>query len=376
MSDVPEPYPAALAPAPPHADDAWFAGESLRLVSVEQLALIRVLAVAHEHRLDVAAAVRELAEESPPSRRQPLRQLAGYLLNGMPLIDALEQTHGVLDRSTVVALRLASETGTLPTMYRAIIRSSEPPTAAAPAGLASPGRHLMAVAFGMLLLTAVLAFQATSIWPTYQQMAEELGPTDVEVMPSTLQFLIRHAHWWPLLTLVGLASIILLIVVQLASGRLNPWRPWAPSAEPFAERGMRRGALDLRALLLIVLGSGRPLASGLATLARFHHVSRTRRRLSAVCQAIERGEDPWGALAEERLLQPRESRALAAASSDTSRTWLLGWLASARRDRRLSRAHVFEQVFTLGLIFVFGAAVAVVATATFQMLSNLIQVLA
>jgi type II secretory pathway component PulF len=366
VDDTQHPDPRHLRP--PTGRPA-IADEAIRELPHEQVALLRVLSRCVQHRLEVAPALRALADESPGWYRSRLLQVLSCLATGMPLMESLEQTPGVLDRSAVVALRLASETGTLPEMYRAMVHGSSRQSLEEPTGVGSPGRQGVHVFVGLLVFAFVLAFTGEFLLPLYQEIAREMVP-DVPVAPATMEFLFRHQEAWPF---VALVIVLLAMALILATPVKSRWRRWRGGRR--VDLPVQNDSVSLLSLLSIVTSSGRPISAAMATLARYHHVPSTRRGLVAACDAIRGGTDPWEALHRNDLLSTAEAQALGEAADAQTQSWLLAWLAVARHDRRSGWNRVTQQTASLLLLAAFAAGVAVLASATFQLLSNLIQAL-
>jgi len=97
---------------------AWFSGDT---ADDRQRSLLRMLAAAHQQRLDPMVLVDNLASEHRGAYRRRLKRLARRLREGMSLIDALEQTPDVLSDETVLAIRFATQCGTPDSSYSRLI---------------------------------------------------------------------------------------------------------------------------------------------------------------------------------------------------------------------------------------------------------------
>ena len=98
----------------------WWSFESRSAV---RSSLLRLLAMAHAHRLAIAPLVRNFAYEHRGLRKLQMLRFARRLESGTPLVEALEQTPDVLSEQDVLTLRFASQTGTLGSAYEHLSRT-------------------------------------------------------------------------------------------------------------------------------------------------------------------------------------------------------------------------------------------------------------
>ena len=341
----------------------------LALSSIPQRALVRTLLVAYQERTNPAKWVHLLAAEFGGPVGMRMNHLAMLLKAGTPVADALEQTPGILAPSGLMAIRLASETGTLSETYEALISDQGLESESTDSSWQNPRSEFTRVLLGFIVAWFILTFMMIFIMPTFEKMFEEFGLE----LPAITRLLISVSHRGGQFFFFGVAIFAMLFLGRLLffgekrPQRFNPFR-WHERFVP--------PSVNLLSLLTIVVGSGRPIASGLETLSKCHHVPQTRRRLAASCERIERGEDPWATLASEKILTTKESRALSVAASSDVQSWLLQWLAESRFDRRSIRRHLLTQAIALASLFLLAAVVAWVCIAIFLVLTSLIGALA
>ena len=87
----------------------------------KQRALLQLLSLAYEQRLDSAALIVNLASEQRGIFRRRLFRLAARLRAGTPLVSALEQTPDVLSESDVLSIRFAIQSGTMAATYQSLL---------------------------------------------------------------------------------------------------------------------------------------------------------------------------------------------------------------------------------------------------------------
>lgn len=320
-----------------------------------QRSLLRLLAVAHRERLEVAPLVANLADEHRGRYRRRLRRLARRLSDGTPLIDALEQTPDSLRDEDVLALRLASQTGTLGATYASLVDESSP---LAEQALAIR-RHTFAY-FVIMLLIVLLAvmFLVSFIVPVLKYMHDDFGLVE---MSGFFQAFLSVAQW-----VTNYAPLLILLVVAFA------FLVWAMPSRRFFRRVLAgrffRGVAQARScqllqLLATTVEAGRPLPAAISTLARYHFDRGFRQRLLFARNEIEQGADVWTSLADCRLLTPEESRAIGQCSSNESQAWSMRQLANWKLDqissRRTTRLRFVQPVITIlfaGLVLLIGGA--------------------
>ncbi len=338
----------------------------LRVRDPRHRALLRILAFAHRHRVAAAPLVERLACEYEGTESTTLRQVAYLLAADVPAISALEQTRGAIDETTLLALRLAEETGTLTETYDLCLRDDSDARFQADDPSYSPTTQLLQRAIGILVACFVLTFLALFIVPTFLKMMEEFGLQ----MPRFPLFLLGlFKSFGSLLLLFSLAIIAWLVVFAfwLRDWQWQPWKPVYPK---------RPAAVRFRALLALVVGSGRPVAAALETLTRFQASSVIRSRLVAATQLMRNGENPWSAMASQKLLRPREAEALRLAPDGSTQRWLLQQAAvSSAHWHESARGIVLQSVSSL-LLVILAVVVAATAISFFMVLCEMIAGLA
>ncbi|MEZ6149511.1 MAG: type II secretion system F family protein [Pirellulaceae bacterium] len=333
------------------------------LRNVSELSLLRLLAVAHRERLDVRPLVGNLTNEFRGAARRRLARLSRRLAEGMPLVDALDQTPDALRDEDVLSLRFASGSGTLPQTYAELIERAQARSADAALQVRQALKYgfVLAIVFSLLI-----AMMMTFISPTFKKMFEEFGLR----LPATFAQLISTTDWiaryLPLMMLFGL----------LAFGFIWFVRPIRHLRRWFELRPLRASAQLQRAHLLRMLaqasGAGRPLPSSLSTLARYHFSRNTRVKLLVARNDIELGADPWGTLAASQLINSNEAQSLSGASSPRLRTWIMRRLAMQKEQVVYDRRATLAMLVHPAVVLFFGAIVAWVAVSFFSILVSMI----
>jgi type II secretory pathway component PulF len=334
----------------------------LRVKDPQQRALLRVLAFAHHHRVDPAPLVARLASEYKGRESDTLRQVAYLLISNVPPLSALEQTRGAVDETTLLALRLAEQTGTLARTYQLCLRDDYDARIESDDPSYSPTMELLQRAMAILVACTLLSFLALFIAPTFLKMLEEFG---LEVPLFPMRMLRFYESFGFLLVLLSLATIAWFMVFALWMRKWQ-WKPWkqvyfdGPASVRF------------RALLAMVVGSGRPVASALETLTKFHCSAAIRNRLATATKMIDNGDAPWVALANNKLLTAREADSLMLAPDRSTEYWLLQKFALSKAYKSDSLRGIALQAISFFLLVVLAIVVGLTAISFFMVLCQLI----
>ncbi|QDV24558.1 type II secretion system F family protein [Aureliella helgolandensis] len=334
-----------------------------------QASLVQLLSFAHRQRQPLAPLISGLAEEQRGVSRRRLRRLAMRLEQGMPLVDALEQTPGVLSDESVLTLRLGVQSGTLPAAFAAL--AGEDPSSRV--HFSYRIRQALAYAAGLTLAFGFVGtFILVLIAPTFQKMLEEFGMAPVTVWQfSSLMTVTSYlSHYLPLFIALG---VLLGILIWLTRPIRIFQRTWA--ARLLATVAQRRAAHMLQ-MFALVTDAGRPLPSVLSTLARYHFDRYIRSRLLFARNEVEQGAEPWESLASAQLLSPEECRAISSLEPSQSRSWLMRRLADWKLVQADRVASMIVACLHPLVVIAFGLVVLWIATAFIGMLSFMISSLA
>ena len=337
--------------------------------SIPERALLQVLAMSDRHGLPASTMIAVLAREFPGDYGRSLMQVAAAISNGYSVVDALQQTPGVMDRSLLMALRLADESRALPEMYESLLTGSGNEETQVDSEWSNPLSELTQVGFGFLFAMLMITFLMLFIIPTFEQMFSEFGLE----LPAPMLTLIAFCKWFANYWFV-LAAIVIVLAIALSAGRMASVGVFLTRRfNPLARGdGFVSPSASLISLLAVAARLGQPIASGVHTLARFSQRADTRRRLGKVDERIDRGEEPWHALASERLISPRDAQALVATDSGRAQAWLLDRSAAARQSRWVTRTRVVTSAMTFLCTLVLAFIVAWAAISVFMVLYSLV----
>lgn len=334
-----------------------------QLPTVDQLALLRLLEVAARHQLDTSSLLRTYLQESPLGARVQLQPLLERLEQGIPLAEAVEATRGVLNRSDRLAIRYGVQSGTLAASLRDAIAHHEQIDLNSRYRLKELLAYVCVVGLAMTLVTS---FIVVKCFPTLAQIHQDFGQSlnwQFEAIRGTFAFIGRH---------MALFLIGGLVLGWLAwSGELSRWwRSNRWTGRLLASIDSRRS--ELWRCLAISSGAGRPIVSGISTLARYHYDPDVRQSLLFARNEIEHGSDPWSALRQVGLLTNEQQALLAQASNSESSGWVLKLFAQQVDQRRERWGNIFISLARVFVVLFLGAIVLLFASATFVPLVNFV----
>lgn len=328
-----------------------------------QRSLLRILAIAHHERLQPATLVANLAQEHVGSNRRVLKRLARRLNDGLPLVAAIEQTPDALSESQVLAIRFGTQSGTLGAVYQELLTQGGGAIDSAERSLRQTLIYLGAM---LMVLTLAFSFWSLSLMPMFLKMLEYFA---VQSPGQPFRFLARLRDWfgdWVALAPFGVAGILLL-------AWLLPVRRWLRRVFNSRIGWINQGrSAELLRLLALSTESGRPLAGALSTLARYHFDPGVRARLLLARNEVEQGAGVWQSLRDARIISAAQSVALATATSEESRIWLLRSFSDQQQEQAQASAQAAARRLQTAVILAIAGLVSVLSIACYQFLNHLV----
>lgn len=307
-----------------------------------QYSLLTVLQVVHSERLDSSKAVSALAREHRGRYRRVLMRLSERLGKGLSVVDALEQTPDALSDHAVLGLRLASQTGALSQMYEQLMRSEAPRI---DDSIRDFRNERVYWSFVALTSFVILLFLMYFIVPTFKKMMEEFGMA----LPRPLILLMTAWDFFGsnLLSVIAITLMFMWLMWSSYSKRF-----YRQKISPMISRNASRmHSIQLFQLFAVAVDAGRPLASCVSTLARYHFDRSIRQRLLFSRNEMEQGVGEWESLLDSGLVQREECRALLVLPSNHARAWFLQRLANRKLNEVRQRSSywviVAQPVFIL-----------------------------
>jgi len=319
--------------------------------------------MAHHHRLSVSTVIANIADEHRGLWRFRLRRLAKRIGSGTSLVDALEQTPDVLRDQDVLALRFASQTGTLTQTYEQLLRESNEDRRQALASI----RQLLfyAVIVGVVIVWAGLLL--TLIRPQMELMADEFEVEPPWAMRSQADAVQFVANLWPLWLIVGIG-----LVWSFFSLKTRRWvrRKFSGLRSSL---GLSSRPSELLQTLSLAIAAGRPVAHSLSTLARYHFDTTVRDKLLFVRNEIEQGTDVWESLRDAKLLTPAEADAIRFAPDKDAQVWILRQLGAVKSSLFANRYQKIAAWSQPLLVLLLGGIVFWMSSGQFHFLTQVMR---
>jgi type II secretory pathway component PulF len=297
------------------------------------------------------------------SYRRRLRKLAKRIEQGQALPDALEQTPDLLTDQQVLAIRLASQSGTLPSAIQKLIESQA--VCERPENEARAIRnYLFVVGFVSLL---IIVFLQAVIIPTMRSMLDEFD--------GQLVWPIRWLSHPAVDSLIYRAPILFLLAISLhwLSAKAG-WMRWL-KRRLFSFVSRRQHLCNMSETLLLLatsMQSGRPALGALATLARYHPDSRVRNQLLVARNELDFGGGLAAGLLKAGLIPESLANALSRLDLNAEQGWLIGQIAQSDLQDVQDQRAILRTLWVPVIVTVLGFIVLFFALALMYSLIRLI----
>lgn len=318
--------------ASPHERWTWWPWYT---TASQRKALLRLIAVSIEENIPLVSLLTNWACDESGLQQRRLRRLVRLLQAGRALPDALEEVPGILREEELLAVRFDSQMGTRTATVRKLL--TEPVDVAESANVRlrrAIGYFCTVVPISLL----VIAFMQVKIMPVLEFLTIQHGvtPSPYAAGPAYLLTPFTAASGF------GFVVIFVLLLVLFATRWGRAMR------RAIAGRVLRSVqellAADVLQKVSLALATGRPLASALSTLARYHFDPAMRQKLLFVRNEMEQGAEVWHSLVAVKMVTPPEANLLRTSESTANRCWILDQLIHAKRRRttwRLERSTMF-----------------------------------
>lgn len=338
---------------------------STNQTAVAEQALLTLLEASWRQRTDPVPMIEALAEESRGIARARFRYLAKLLRRSTPMVEAIEQIPGILPEDTILALRLGNQSGTLTETYAMLQEAQR--EAGSRSRFDWTGLFTYWWIVGLVLLAAI-------VW-----MNAFIAPTMSKVYDESLS--ISEPFGASIHSLLPIAFLLLLLISLFVVLRVFGWlRLWLRNTllrsagfQSLAMRWARSRVAGLLRMLSVNTASGRPIASALSTLAKYHSNPWIRQRLLLARNEIEQGADPWQGLREAELITPDQEAALSRVHGNASQAWVLRQFANQLDERVCESQHRLGLWVHPILAVAFGCVVGWLSFGMFRSLYGLVQ---
>lgn len=308
-----------------------------------QRSALGLLAISHCYDLALPPMLSRLSGEASGRFSRQAMYLASQVHRGEDPLTAIQDLDRVLTSSSVLALQVARDNGSLSDLYRSVLRRPPEPDSDADTNKDLDSRFSSLMMRGFFVMS-VVTFTALNIFPEFQRMFEEFGLELPAVMGAFISVLDWSAKFWFLWAL-----LFILLGFWMAPRYLRQWNPVA-----WRKKVIPRSALRRQTLAIAVQDSDAS-ETGIARISSSLPIRRFFPKLAKASTNIGAGQAPWESLATKGLITKREANTLASTHSGETRAWLLRWSANALGDRLVSRSNWgFNILIWLGNIFLAG----------------------
>jgi len=329
--------------------------------------LILMMAIAADHEMSLASAIRVFSENARGKYRRALLSAADELDFGVPLPEVLDHHPGVLSKDLEMIVRMGWWTGSL---GQALREASTNRLAFRPvwSAIAWKAEYLILLTFSV---QTILGFLLYYIIPKLEWILGDLG---MGLPPITLQ-VIMASHWVGnrsyLLGLAGILEMVGMFYFPFSFFGM-PDRGITPIDQIFVRR---HSVLILRALAW-VLDSGKPLPAGIQALVNWYPVDWVNERLRRVQLDVQHGIDWIASLKSHGLIRSVDVTILESARRVGNLPWALRTVADMGERRFLYRVQLFLQVTYPLLLTLLGLLIGLICVAFFAPLVQVIERLA
>jgi type II secretory pathway component PulF len=350
----------------------WSSFSAWRVISLRkrddfaiiQLFVLRTIKTALDSRESIPDLLTAAAFELRGGARRDLFKLVQQLRSGASLATSCEQFPTLLDEETALAIRLGEQIEILPSTLDELIEQQHNRCLNK---IHNPQSVKLYWASFVFVFFLCWSFVMYFIAPTMKKMLEEFEISAPGITLSTFRISDVAVRYWPLFFLAAICFAISCISPRTERwmlsmfGILRPIR-WLQSPPAISKQ-----------LLAVSIENQKPLHKVLATLAKYHFHSPTRKRLLEVRNDIDLGSETWQAIEGVGLLNANEAKFLKANSEYRLQAYFLRQLAAEdwrQRDRLISfRSMLIHPALTL----FFGGFVALFSIGFFAALVMLIQ---
>jgi type II secretory pathway component PulF len=333
-----------------------------------QHSLLRVLAIADREQLDVKQLIESLAYEHWGAQRHRLLRLARCIPENTDWLAALEKYPGMIGNYALTALRVGARSNTMDATWQELLKNERPVDASS---LRLTRNRWMYWPFLALLFIVVGSYAFYSPRGVFRQLNRSFPdvtlPWSFQTLAMALEFLTDHLGS---LVVVGVIVVVLSAVPSLRMRIVQ----WLAMCVPWRRRAQESNQL-LRHLS-VLHSQERPLAESLSVLQNSHVDARSRNRLAAMHREATANEDGWQCLYKHGIMSQDEVNVVEQAANASVRSWILGHLATKRRESLYFRGLIGGMLTQPILTLVFGGMVLWISLALMGMLNELVYSLA
>ena len=303
------------------------ADEILETTNIHQQALVRMLAVASEHKLNAANLLEDLRVEMRSATARDIPRVVSGLRSGVPIGSVFNQIPGVVPESVVMAMADVQSQGLQKPLNQALLNA---PTIRRREGDHAQDTTIVSKLGGLfwrfIFATNILTFMMLFVVPQFKDMFEEFG---IE-MPSSMRHLIEFSNvaiqFWFVFALIFFA-VGLYLLIWKRHVLVSYFTRWIPSRwqQPVLTKSARKD----RSLAWVVQAGDNSTEAAI----RFSSSNGIGVGLSkrvAAAEKIEAGAGVMESLTNERVVSQGASKVVSTAASNGSAAWILRARSRAR----------------------------------------------
>ena len=340
-----------------------------RVTHTQQMALLRILAVATEKQLSLIDVLETFEKDIHGRWRFQISRLVDLLRSGVPLAEAIEKIPNLLPSNAFFLVKAGAESGTLPSALSLAAEVCSEQRNERDVMRSRVSVYLMSV---LTVMSLILGFIGYWIIPKLKHIfldfKSELPPLTQRIMEAN-DFVVANFFLLPgVIFLLWVGQRILVRCGLLEDG----WRPTFVYGLIYP----RGRAPDVLRFLHVTTESGRPLLGAFETLSHSTSNPLLAERFAAIVQDIHKGNDCWTALHDYSLLTPSEVRLLQSAQRAGNLSWALKAVARSIERRINYRMLLVREYLEPAFIVGLGTLVGLIVVGLFLPLVRLIRSLA
>ena len=296
------------------------ADEIFETANIHQQALVRMLAVASEHKLNAANLLEDLRVEMRSATARDIPRVVSELRSGVPIGSVFNQIPGVVAESVVMAMADVQSQGLQKPLNQALLNA---PTIRRREGDHAQDTTIVSKLGGLfwrfIFATNILTFMMLFVVPQFKDMFEEFG---IE-MPSSMRHLIEFSNvatqFWFVFALIFFA-VGLYLLIWKRHVLVNYFTRWIPSRwqQPVLTKRARKD----RSLAWVVQAGDNSTEAAIR-FASSNGIGVGLSKRVAAAEKIEAGAGVMESLTNERVVSQRASKVVAKASSNEGAAWIL-----------------------------------------------------
>ncbi|WP_339730999.1 type II secretion system F family protein [uncultured Gimesia sp.] len=334
----------------------------------QQVALLRILAVAAEKKLSLLDVLEAFEKDIRGRWRYQVLRLIDLLRSGVPLAEAIETIPNVIPANAYFLVKAGAESGTLPS---ALALAAEVCTERRnERDFLRPGVSVY-LSSVLVIMACIIGFICYWVIPKLKKifLNFDMALPDLTVsIIQTSEWFVKYFWVFPAFGLMVYLARLFLIRLDFLERR-GHWNS-VPGLYP------RGRAPDVLRFLHITTESGRPLMGAFETLTRTTSNRFLSQRFRAILEDIRKGNDCWTALHDFSLLTPSEVRLLQSAQRAGNLGWALKAIAKSIERRIDYRMTLIREYLEPAMILSIGCLVGVLVIGLFLPLVNLMHSLA